>query len=170
MERFDTRLRKSRQAIGRESQALLQKTREASTAFGRETQRATRRFGRFVDSEVRSWRQFIRRGALELVEDVTVVGRPRELELRLWRAADLALVQLEDRVRSRVQALEAGGRALGRGTQGPPIEGYESLSAKAIVARLAKLTPEGCRAVYELESRTKKRATVLKAAEQRLAA
>lgn len=50
-----------------------------------------------------------------------------------------------------------------------PISGYDDMSAKDVVTRLERMTDEKASAVLAYESANKKRATVLRAAEQRLA-
>lgn len=52
---------------------------------------------------------------------------------------------------------------------GEPISGYDELSAKDIVAKLERLSDEKTAAVIAYENANKKRATVIRAAEQRLA-
>lgn len=52
---------------------------------------------------------------------------------------------------------------------GAPISGYDELSAKDIVAKLERLSDEKTAAVIAYETANKKRATILRAAEQRLA-
>ena len=51
-----------------------------------------------------------------------------------------------------------------------PISGYDDMSAKDVVTRLERMTDEKATQVLAYESANKKRATVLRAAEQRLAA
>lgn len=52
---------------------------------------------------------------------------------------------------------------------GEPISGYDELSAKDVVAKLERLSDEKTAAVIAYENANKKRATVIRAAEQRLA-
>lgn len=52
----------------------------------------------------------------------------------------------------------------------PPITGYDDMSAKDVVARLERMSDDRAQAVFAYESANKKRATILRAAEQRLAA
>ena len=51
-----------------------------------------------------------------------------------------------------------------------PMRGYEDLNARTIVSKLQSMSAEQAQAVYDWESSHKKRATVLKAAKQRVAA
>lgn len=51
----------------------------------------------------------------------------------------------------------------------PPITGYDELSAKDVVARLERVTGEKAEAILAYENATKKRQTVIRAAEARLA-
>ncbi len=128
------------------------------------------------------------------------VPTPKALERELLVRVEDLLAQLVGKVHARVELLsvpvdaqlpatsttsastgagapakrENGARATSPGTLAavppPPIGNYDELSAKEIVTRLERLTDEKTAAVLAYENATKKRATVLRAAEQRLAA
>ncbi len=53
---------------------------------------------------------------------------------------------------------------------GPPLDGYEEMTAKAIIAEMPELDGETCRAILEFEEANKARTTVLRAARDRVAA
>lgn len=96
-----------------------------------------------------------------------------EVHSRVEQLDVLVGPQLPAEVPSSVSAKGTKASATSPGTVAavvPPLSNYDELSAKDIVARLERLSDEKTAAVHAYELATKKRATVLRAAELRLAA
>lgn len=110
----------------------------------------------------------------------------REVLVRIEKALDRVAHRLNDRVRlldtltgpqlpattASTKAAKANGTAKSAAAHKPagePISGYDELSAKDVVAKLERLSDEKTAAVIAYENANKKRATILRAAEQRLA-
>ena len=149
MESFAEKLRSSRDSLSREGQALLG---------------AGRRFGEAVQEEALGWRSYVRDRATSAVGEVRMI--PARFEARVLTGATERLDRVE-------RALEERLRLLGDGVaevSGPPIEDYESLTARDIVAKLEELPPEAVQAVLAFERAHKGRTTVLRAASEKLAA
>lgn len=148
METFAEKVRSSRDSLAREGQELL---------F------AGRRFGDAIRDEADGWRTYVRDRAVSAVSDVRAL--PVHLESRLLSRASARLDRLERSIEERLALL-----AEGPVEPEPPLEGYEALTAKDIVSRLDTLEPEAVRALIAFEQAHKGRTTVLRAANERLAA
>lgn len=148
METIGEKLRSSRDSLTREGQELLL---------------AGRRFGDLVQQEALGWRTYLRDRALTTVSEVRAL--PSSVEARLLTRATARLDRLERTLEDRLALLadEVGATA-------PPLEDYEALTARDIVARLDALPPESVRAVMAFEQAHKGRTTVLRAAQERLVA
>ena len=161
-ERFDTTLETLRAQMG----AFAERTLEAQRTFASQTREAsTELFGALGD-ETRAWTSLLgtKAGALRS-------GEPAGARLSaMSSAADLGglerrlLVGMRDvvaRVDARLQARLDDRRALT--AQEPPLDGYDELSAKDIVSRVADLEPQVVEAVAAYEASHKARKTVLQA-------
>jgi len=149
MESFAEKLRSSRDSLSREGHALLG---------------AGRRFGEVVQEEAVGWRAYARDRAVGAVGEARSL--PARLEARVLSEATERLDRVERALEERLRLLGDGAAEPGE----PPIPDYESLTARDIVARLEELTPEGVEAVLAFERAHKGRTTVLRAAQDRLAA
>ncbi len=168
MESFKSKLRKTRRAIAGHGGVFIDETRNAGISFTTNTKRATEQLIGRIGKESKGWRDYVtRRRQLSFAkgrELLTPVGFERGVLVRVTRS----LERLQSRVQARLDAL--ANKSLKPGTQPPPLTDYQKLTAKLIVAQLAKLTTEECQIVYDYEDNHKRRATVLKAIEQRIAA
>lgn len=169
-------------------------TRKAGQTFASSSTEAGKSLYAGVGQEARLWLATLEANvkvpALPSGTPVAAVKDRKVLERELLLRVEALLGELVGKVHARVELLappapepttattapkrENGARATSPGTlaamPAPPIGNYDELSAKEIVARLERLTDEKTAAVLAYENATKKRATVLRAAEQRLAA
>ena len=123
-------------------------------SFASRLNTSRRALGRFAVREAREWRSY----GVERARRVRVVGRkalrPAAVERALW----IRVLAMLEGLRRRVEA-----RLDGEGN-----DGLEALPARDLVARLGELSDDECRLVYDRELRHKRRATVLRALEQRI--
>ncbi len=97
-------------------------------------------------------------------------------------AIEEALKTIETRIQDRIvfldtivgpqlpaDTLTSSAPKAANGNGRPPLTGYDELSAKDVVTRLERLSDDKAAAVLAFEQAHKKRATILRAAELRLA-
>lgn len=111
-------------------------------------------------SELDAWQALAHDLAAELVGTLT----PRRVERQVLTRVDSLLTTAHTSVARELARID------GPGAAAPPLDGYEAMTARAIVATLPKLTEQDCRALMAFEAQHKARATVLRAVESRLAA
>jgi hypothetical protein len=121
----------------------------------------------FLEAESAAWQALGRRVghvAFRWVE-------PRSLERTMLTRVDTVLTRADRVLTSVSQSVAEKLASLDDGmVTDMPIEGYEEMTAKAIVAEIPNLSETACRALAAFEARNKQRATVLRAADNRLAA
>lgn len=171
-------------------------TRKAGQAFATTTTAASRDLAAGLRTEASSWRDTLIASVPAPVLAADASGRrvpsPTALERELLVRVEQLLERFVGTVHTRVERLDSivgpqlpaqvpsSAKAGKNGTStssgsvaaptSAPITNYDDLSAKEIVARLERLSDEKTAAVHAYELATKKRATVLRAAEMRLAA
>lgn len=143
------RAHRSRRSLARRTALWLQQTRDA-----------TRAYRDFLVREVDAWRSLVADVGTGLTRKVA----PRSLERSLLTRVDTLLARAHTSVGEQLARLD------GVIVTQPPFAGYEEMTARAIVAELGSLDEASCRAVLAFEASHKGRATVLRAAEMRLAA
>jgi len=169
MENITTRLSTSRENLACQGRALWTATRDASASFATDTSSAARKFYTAAGTEGHCW-----------------VGYAQQRRNHVWRAQRRRLATLDRSAFERgmlVQIAHALELLQGRVAQrlgdlaasptvdpALPLGDYEVLTAKAIVAQLDGLSTDECRAVHTFEENHKRRSTVLRALEQRMAA
>lgn len=162
MESLQDKLRKSRTALDRQGVVLMGRWQRAGAEFMGTSHGAAAAFGRFVADESRGWWSYLQ-------AEVAASRPPRldAVERELWLQLARLLDVLQGRVQTRIRQLAA---RPAEAQVDLPLPNYDTLTARAIVARMSELTRAQCRAVFDFEEGHKKRATVLRALEQRLAA
>lgn len=141
----------------RESQLRMREDVEAfwvkSDQARKNLQRAGRRSGQLVGEAGRELWLAMLHELKTLRELVT----PHRFEQDLLVRLQTQILGLEERIGARIDEI-------GELTDAQPIDDYDRLSAKQIIAKLPKLAPEEREAVVLYERTHKKRATILKAA------
>ena len=160
------------QRTRRSGKAFTSETRAASVAFGDEMTHATTKL---VDSTGRSAATLGRAFRKEAISwrDLTIKTRDAYVQTLKTRAS-----ALEDRAALARDRLRPGPRAgtpvkakqAGRETGRAPIRNYDQLTAKDVVGRIRRLSEPQATALLDYEQVRKNRATVIRAAKQRLAA
>ncbi len=163
METIRHRMNKSRRAFARQGAALANRSRKATTIFVAETREAGRTFVRFCLREGESWRHHLEEARRQAFQQAVDSLTPPSLQRG-------ALVQLERALQALHEAVKIRIHRLDRQEPQLPFDDFQAMTAKAIVAELDQLDPAQCRALYDLESRNKRRSTVIRAIEHRLAA
>ncbi|MEM6961205.1 MAG: hypothetical protein AAF550_05615, partial [Myxococcota bacterium] len=145
--------------------------------------------------EARNWAEFLKQPAPILTPELNGALRngafdTRAVEMRLLQGMRQALRSLAGRLEDRLGALSGdeseadtddSGFARSNGVRTmstrsdamdseAPLNDYDELNARTIVTKLQEMSVDEAQAVLEWEAQHKKRATVLKAAKQRLAA
>ena len=165
MSKLTNKIEKSRKAWARQTNAFGATTRRASKAFTSDATDAATKLGKFARGEAKTWANYIRSTSPELnmAAMPTPDLSPAELERSLLTRLVVTLEALLERAHARLEALDGRGDAL-------PLEEYETMTARSILAELDELDDASCRAIRSFEAKNKKRRTVLKALDQRLAA
>ncbi|MFO0694338.1 MAG: hypothetical protein U0230_12330 [Polyangiales bacterium] len=177
---------------------FVNQTRKASEALATSTKQATLGLAAGVREEANVWFDVLKAekllpegDVLEKLPSATAakVPSPRELEKVVLVALEDALRTIEGRVHERIEWLDkqvgpqlpaTTKTAASAASSDPvtakepapakaPLTGYDDLSAKEIVARLERVSDDKAAAVLAYEQAHKKRATIVRAAEQRLA-
>ena len=162
-------------------------TRTASASFMEATRGAGLDLFESVRTEAELWRDFIASQALVKPDLRLPVMDARGVQKQILTRLKGTLSDLGGRVDERLEDLEEAPKLPGnkpkarapkkkaakklseKSANGAPIKGYDKLTAKAIVQRLAKLSATEVAAVIEYEKAHKARATILKAAEKHAA-
>jgi len=164
-------------------------TKKAGDAFATTATAATKALTTGLSAEARAWLATIETTSIPALPrefDSSKLPTPREVErdvlVRIEKALDVVALRLNNRVKfldtvtgpqlpantPSTKAAKATAAKAAAKPAGEPINGYDDLSAKDIVAKLERLSDEKTAAVIAYENANKKRATVLRAAEQRL--
>jgi len=159
METVVQKAQKSRRAFARQVDALNQSTVGAAATFARQSQQGCASFGGYLVREAHSWGKF----AGDRRESLSWDSRPspRTIERALLELVAQATGQLHSQIQSRLEALD--------GVQTLPLRDYETMTARSIVSELDALTQSQCQALLDFEHTNKKRTTVMRALQQRLA-
>lgn len=153
-------------------EAFVSEARTASVVFGDEMTRATTKL---VDSTGRSAATLGRAFRREAISwrDLTIKTRDTCVQALKTRASDLEsrATLARDRLRPGSQAgTPAKAKRAGHKTGRAPIRNYDQLTAKDVVERVRRLSEPQATALLDYEQVRKNRATVIRAAKQRLAA
>ena len=158
-----------RKALGKEAldwQRLVLQTKDAYVAALKE------RFDR-VERQALSTREALRPDSVE----VTVLGSAKDLLVKAQSRVDERLEQAaRPATPAKAKAPKKPRAAKARPAKGPgksahaPLRNYDQLTAKDVVSRVQRLSGPQATAVLEYERARKRRATVIRAAEQRLGA
>lgn len=161
-------LRKALQEEAFDWQKLVLQTRDAYVAAakrrieGLEAQAATTREAlkpKAVEATVlESTRELLTKAQSTLDERIDKTAKPRK-----------ATAKAKPRKAKPRKAKAAKAKATGTGESGAPIRNYDQLTAKDVVARVQRLSGPQASAVLDYERARKKRATVIRAVEKRLA-
>lgn len=145
----------------REWQALVLKTRDAYVAA------AEQRLAR-AESQALSTRAALQPGAVQ----TAILRSVHDLLERAQAGVDARLSQGAKPVAkapSKVKAAKAAPKAASKAGQ-IPLRNYDQLTAKDVATRVQRLSAPQANAILDYEKARKKRATVIRAVEQRLAA
>lgn len=167
-------------------------TRKAGDVLATETLRAGKALASGVGAEATMWFGSIdlERRLPALPENVGAIKIPsaRAVERDVLAFIERVLATAASRVGVRVKDLDvivglqlpaaatpstkskASSNGKASAPDAAPISGYDEMSAKDVVARLERLTDEKAASVLAYENANKRRATIVRAAEQRLAA
>jgi len=181
--------------LQRQSLLFFQQTRLSGEAFGDEiasaagklvnsTGRSATTLGRAFRKEAINWRDLVIKTQDAYVEalkaqlnslegraaSVLEALRPTALETRVLRTSHDLLGSAQNLVDGRLETATAtkakpATRKAGRS----PIRNYDQLTAKDVVARIQRLSGQQATALLDYEQTRKNRATVIRAAKQRLA-
>lgn len=175
------------------SERFATDTRKAADAFSAATTNAGKSFAGGLSAEARMWLKSVEtsvRVPKLASNDGTKLPSPRVLEREVLVRIEKTLDKVAHQLHARVKLLDTmtgpqlpastattpksgnGAKSVAAATKVPtsaPITGYDELSAKDIVSRLERLSDEKTAAVLAYENANKKRATIVRAAEQRLA-
>jgi len=162
METIEMKLQNSRSNIVRETRAFVSSAKEASTTFAADAGKATGKLGGFAGKETRSWASYLTERGRELGTSSLQMVELGALERGLLSQVSRALDLLSEKVACRLARLGDGDVL--------PLQQYDTLSARAIVTQLDELSTAQCATVLAFEQANKKRATVVRALEHRIAA
>src|SRR5205807_356470 len=107
------------QHVAKQRNALVLRTRDAGAAFVGETRDAGRDFVRFVQTETKRWRRYVKARADQIGTGVREVITPRALEKKVLTKVGVTLHAIETKVRGRIASLE-GKRASKPGSARKP--------------------------------------------------
>jgi len=149
-------------------QAFLSETRDAATALRGE---ATDAGGQLLDAtrnEAHQWASFVSTKRDAALGELRIALLPGGVERRVLAGLMVRLDGLEHRVEARLSELEKRAALPSASPAKAPLRGYDELTAKQVVARIAKLPHASLESLIAYEQANKGRATVLKAAKARL--
>jgi len=186
MQTLPSQIESSQKRLLADGQYFLEQTRGAATSFANRTLEA----GQHFLAETREAALALRGEAVDAGQHLLVatrdeagqwvgfVGAKRELasgelrltllrgglERRLLSSVMVGLDGLEGRVEARLSELSKRASLPAEVPVKAPFRGYDELTAKQVVTRMAKLAPSAVEALVVYEKANKRRATVLKAA------
>jgi len=145
-------------------QHFLAETREAALALREEAAGAGQHLLVATRDEAGQWAGFVGSQRESVAGELKLTLLRGGLERRLLSSVMVGLDTLEVRVESRLSDLEKRATLPADVPQKAPFRGYDALTAKQVVARMAKLAPSAIEALVVYEKANKRRSTVLKAA------
>lgn len=176
-----SQLRRSGTRLQRQSVLWLQQTkgagqlffaesRDAGLTFARDVQSATNRLTTTVGRSTGGFQKALHKEALDWqrLAIKTRTAYVAALQDRIDRAAK-AVKAAPSRLVSKTGAAKADAAKPKPSKTEAPLRNYDQLTAKDVVSRLQRLSGPQAAAVLEYERGRKKRATVIRAAEQRQA-
>jgi len=162
METVADRIETSRKTLREQLVLFTDRTRKAGLAFAEETRGASGELAEAVKGEAEAWSKLITARTTKLLPANGTAAAPKlpsaeveQLERKLLVGLRDMLSRVDAKLQSRLEEAPAPSDA--------PIEGYDELSAKAIVGMLSDLEPGAIEAVAAYEAANKGRKTVLRA-------
>ena len=164
METVADRIETSRRTLREQLVLFTERTRKAGLAFAEETRGASGELAEAFKDEAEAWSKLITAQTGKLLPATNPPAAPRLSTVEVDALERRLLVGLRDML-SRVDA-KLQSRLEKPVAEEAPIEGYDDLSAKAIVGLIAELEPSTIEAVAAYEAANKGRKTVLRATER----
>lgn len=164
MEKLEQKWNESRKAWREHGTAFGARTKRATAAFATDTREAFGDLGEFAREELKAWAGQVLPNGISVNVPVELPPgpfSPREFERAFLSQLVGALDALMTRAKARLAQLDAVELA--------PLPGYDTLSAKELVAKLERMKLDKVGAVRAFEGAHKARATVLRACDRRLA-
>ena len=165
MESVADRIETSRRTLREQLVLFGDRTRKAGQAFAEETRGASSELAEVFKGEAEAWSKLITAQTGKLLPATNPPAAPKlstadvdALERRLLVGLRDMISRVDAKLQSRLADKPAGESA--------PIEGYDDLSAKAIVGLIGDLEPSTVEAVAAYEAANKGRKTVLRAVER----
>ena len=112
----------------------------------------------FLENEAQAWQLLVRRVGQAAWEGLAPVAWERLMLTRI----DSVLTRVSNKVSAKLASID------GASASHVPLEGYEEMTAKDIVAAIPELSHGVCEVLVAFEEHHKARATVLRAARQHL--
>ncbi|MBO6934349.1 MAG: hypothetical protein JJ863_05220 [Deltaproteobacteria bacterium] len=167
METVADRIETSRRTLREQLVLFTDRTRQAGLAFAEETRGASVELAEAFKGEAEAWSKLITAQTGKLLPASNPTAAPKKLSTVEVDALERRLlVGLRDMI-SRVDAkLQSRLEEKPASSDDAPIDGYDDMSAKAIVSLIAELEPSAVEAVAAYEAANKGRKTVLKATER----
>lgn len=166
METVADRIETSRRTLREQLVLFTDRTRKAGLAFAEETRGASGELAEAFKDEAEAWSKLITARTGKLLPATNPPAAPKLSTIEVDALERRLLVGLRDMI-SRVDAkLQSRLEDKPPSSEGAPIEGYDELSAKAIVGLIAELEPSTIEAVAAYEAANKGRKTVLRATER----
>jgi len=164
METVADRIETSRRTLREQLVLFTDRTRRAGQAFAEETRGASTELAEAIKGEADAWSKLITAQTGKLLPATNPPVAPKLSAVEVDALERRLLVGLRDMI-SRVDA-KLQSRLEKPVAEGAPIDGYDDLSAKAIVSLIAELEPSAVEAVAAYEAANKARKTVLRATER----
>jgi len=164
METVADRIESSRKTLREQLVLFTDRTRKAGLAFAEETRGASGELAEAFKGEAEAWSKLITARTTKLLP---ANGSPapklpgaevEQLERKLLVGLRDILSRVDAKLQTRLEEVPAPETA--------PIEGYDELSAKAVVGLIGDLDPAAIEAVAAYEAANKGRKTVLRATER----
>ncbi len=176
------------------SQKLLEQLTRSASGLGAALQKETSLWWELAlqtrEAYTESWVgrvEELESKAREVTQEANVSIRPAALEKRVWGTAHEMLARAQSFVEGRLEASVEGKTATrnkttarkalaivpktsAKGSGRAPIRNYDELTAKDVVRRIQRLSGPQATALLDYEKGGKNRATVIRAAKQKLAA
>ncbi len=165
METVADRIETSRRTLREQLVLFTDRTRKAGLAFAEETRGASTELAEAFKGEAEAWSKLITAQTGKLLPATNPPAAPKLSTVEVDALERRLLVGLRDMI-SRVDAKLQSRLEEKPVAEGAPIEGYDDLSAKAIVGLIAELEPGTVEAVAAYEAANKGRKTVLRAIER----
>ena len=153
-------------------EAFVSDARTATVAFGDEMTRATTKLADSTGRSAATLGHAFRKEAVSW-RDLTIKTRDAYVQALRMQVSDLEdrAASARDRLRLSPRAATAGkAKRAGHKSGRAPIRNYDQLTAKDVVERIRRLSEPQATALLDYEQVRKNRATVVRAAKQRLAA